>query len=147
MNLIKIKTRDFSEVEISEDMILNFPQGVFAFEDNKRFILISPLGEDKFPMWLQSVDTEALCFIVFDPKEFCPDYAVTLTDEAKEALGYSDGDSIEYLVIAVIPEQYKDTTVNLKSPVVIDNSKKTAVQLIAQEAYPVRFPIFKKEEN
>ena len=146
MSLIKIKTRDFSEVEVSEDMILSFPRGVFAFEEDTRFILLSPLGEDKFPMWLQSADKEALCFIVFDPKEFCPDYAVTLMDEEKAVLGYSDGDTVEYLSIAVIPNEYKNTTVNLKSPIIIDNTTKTAVQMIAQEEYPVKFPVFKKEE-
>lgn len=147
MSLIKINTRDFSEVEISDDMIMKFPEGVFAFEEYKEFVLLSPLGEDKFPMWLQSVNEESLCFIVFDPKEFCPDYAVTLTDEAKTALGYSQGDVIEYLAITVIPDEYRNATINLKSPVVINNSQKTAVQMIAQEAYPIRFPIFTKEEN
>ena len=44
-----IKTRDFGEQIISEDKIINFPHGIFAFEDERRFIMLSPLGEDKFP--------------------------------------------------------------------------------------------------
>ena len=64
-----VKTRNFGEQEISEDKIISFPNGIFAFEDEHRFIMLSPLGDDVYPAWLQSVDNENLCFIVFDP---CP---------------------------------------------------------------------------
>ncbi len=147
MSLIKIKTRDFSEVEINEDLILTFPNGIFAFEDEKRFVLLSPLGEDKFPMWLQSIDKQDLCFIVFDPKEFCPDYAVTISDEDKNEIGFEQGHQTEYISIAVIPQEYIDTTINLKSPIVIDNNTKKAIQVIAPESYPLKFSLYKKEEN
>lgn len=147
MSLIKIKTRDFSEVEINEDLILTFPNGIFAFEDEKRFVLLSPLGEDKFPMWLQSIDKQDLCFIVFDPKEFCPDYAVTVSDDDKNQIDFEQGHQTEYLSIAVIPQDYKDTTINLKSPIVIDNNTKKAIQVIALESYPLKFSLYKKEEN
>ena len=58
-----VKTRDFGEINISEDEILEFPEGVYAFEDDHRFVLISPCGENKYPMWLQSLDNENVCFI------------------------------------------------------------------------------------
>ena len=47
MSLIKINTRDFSEVEISDDMIMKFPEGVFAFEEYKEFVLLSLLFSRK----------------------------------------------------------------------------------------------------
>ena len=54
-------------------------------------------------------------------------------------------DAPQYLVLAVVPEEYKDTTVNLKSPIMINTEKMLAVQTIAAENYPIKFPIFKKE--
>ena len=45
----------------------------------------------------------------------------------------------------MVPEDYKDTTVNLKSPILVNSEKMLAVQTIAAENYPIKFPIFKKE--
>ncbi len=142
-----IITRDFSEVEISENQVIDFPAGIFAFEDNREFVLLSPLGDDVYPMWLQSVTNPDLCFIVFNPFEFVPDYSVILDKEAAEIINYAENDEIMYLSIAVIPEEYKDSTVNLKSPVIINFSNNKAVQFIANENYPLKHPVFLKEES
>lgn len=139
-----IKTRDFGEEEISENVIIDFPNGVYAFEENKRFVLLSPCGEDKYPMWLQSVDNPNLCFIVFDPKEFVPDYSVELDRETKELLE-ADSEELDLLCMAVVPDEYINTTLNLKSPIVINSKAKKGVQVIAAENYPLKFPAFKKE--
>ncbi len=139
-----IKTRDFGEEEISEEVIIDFPNGVYAFEENKRFVLLSPCGEDKYPMWLQSVDNPNLCFIVFDPREFVPDYSVELDKETKELLK-ADGAELDLLCMAVVPDEYINTTLNLKSPIVINSEAKKGVQVIAAENYPLKFPAFKKE--
>ncbi len=139
-----IKTRDFGEEEISEEVIIDFPNGVYAFEENKRFVLLSPCGEDKYPMWLQSVDNPNLCFIVFDPREFVPDYSVELDKETKELLK-ADGAELDLLCMAVVPDEYINTTLNLKSPIVINSETKKGVQVIAAENYPLKFPAFKKE--
>lgn len=144
---MKINTRDFGEIDIAENEILSFPQGIYAFEEDRRFVLISPCGENKYPMWLQSLDNENLCFIVFDPKEFSADYKVTMDDEAKKAIGMTDSSVIDYLAIAVIADDYIDSTVNLKSPIVVNSDNNTAVQVIAPESYPLKFLVFKKEEN
>jgi len=140
-----IKTRDFGEQDITEDKIITFPNGIYAFEDEHRFIMLSPLGEDVYPAWLQSVDTEGLCFIVFDPKKIVSDYSVTADPQSLSVLGTVQG--LQYLVLAVVPGEYRDTTVNLKSPILIDPEKMLAVQTIAAENYPIKFPIFKKGGN
>ena len=139
-----IKTRDFGEEEISGEVIIDFPNGVYAFEENKRFVLLSPCGEDKYPMWLQSVDNPNLCFIVFDPREFVPDYSVELDKDTKELLK-ADGAELDLLCMAVVPDEYINTTLNLKSPIVINSEAKKGVQVIAAENYPLKFPAFKKE--
>lgn len=145
---IKVKTRDFDEIEISEREILTFVRGIFAFEEYSSYVLLAPMGENKFPMWLQSIEDENVCFIIFDPLESCPDYKVTISDEELkllEAKGCED--KLEYLVIAMVPEKYEDTTVNLKSPIAVNTANNKALQIIAPEKYPIKFPLFKKEEK
>lgn len=140
-----VNTRDFGEQNITEDKIINFPEGIYAFEDKRRFVMFSPLGNDVYPAWLQSLDDESLCFIVFDPKQIVKDYSVTADEESIKAIGELDGENMRYLALAVVPEEYKKTTVNLKSPIVINADKMLAAQIIASENYPIKFPIFEKE--
>lgn len=140
-----IQTRDFGEQNITEDKILTFPQGLYAFEEEHRFVMLSPLGEDVYPAWLQSVDNENLCFIVFDPEQIVTDYSVTAEPESIEIIKPNEETKPHYLVLAVVPEEYKSTTVNLKSPIMINVEKMLGVQVIAAESYPIKFPIFKKE--
>ena len=142
-----INTRDFGEQEIAEDKIINFPNGIYAFEDQHRFVMLSPLGNDVFPAWLQSLDNENLCFIVFDPEQIVKDYSVTADAESTAAIENDRETSIRYLSLAVVPEEYKNTTVNLKSPIMINVEKMLAAQVIASEDYPIKFPIFKKKEG
>ncbi|MEG2144617.1 MAG: flagellar assembly protein FliW [Oscillospiraceae bacterium] len=48
-------------------------------------------------------------------------------------------------LIAVIPKNFKDATVNLKSPLVFSYESGLAAQVILESDYPIRYPLFKKE--
>ena len=142
---LKINTRDFGEIEINEDKVIEFPAGVFAFEDTRRFALISPLGDGVYPMWLQSAEDTAPCFVVFDPTIIDGSYEVTLTGSEKTLLDIDDTTNMRYLVIAKVPENFRDTTVNMKSPVVINCDRNVAAQFILPQDYPFRLPIYRNE--
>ena len=144
--MIKINTRDFGETEISESAVFSFPNGVFAFEDDRKFALLSPLGEDTYPMWLQSMDHQELCFIVFDPALIDDTYQVTLNPGEKKILNLKEGDEIRCLKIAKVPEDFRQTTVNMKSPIVINPETNTALQVILPLDYPFRHPIYESGE-
>jgi len=141
----RIKTRDFGEIEISQKDMITFPSGLFAFEDLRNFVIISPLGEGIYPMWLQSAEDEKPCFIVYNPFEIIKDYSPGLSQADKKSIDFSDGDELFYLVIAVVPTDVKKTTVNLKSPIVINRTKSTAAQIILDESYDIKFPIFREK--
>ena len=90
---MKIITRDFGEVEIDEKTIITFPEGIIGFEQTKRYALLSPLGDGKFPMWLQSVENAEPCFVVYDPALVCPNYRFEISDEEQGLLNRDGGDS------------------------------------------------------
>lgn len=146
MEKITVKTRDFDEIQVSPKDIITFPEGIFAFEDYKTYILITPLGSGKFPVWLQSTENPNLCFILFNPLEFCPDYRVTVADEDLIPLDLDSDEETGFYVIAVIPENNMDATVNLKSPIIINTKNNKAVQVIVADDYPIKFPVFAKED-
>ena len=146
MEKITVKTRDFDEIQVSPKDIITFPEGIFAFEEYKSYILITPLGSGKFPVWLQSTENPNLCFILFNPLEFCPDYRVTVADEDLAPLDLDSNEDTGFYVISVIPENNMDATVNLKSPIIINTKNNKAVQVIVADDYPIKFPVFAKED-
>ncbi|MDR0196922.1 MAG: flagellar assembly protein FliW [Oscillospiraceae bacterium] len=140
--MVKIKTRDFGEVEVSEDCLFTFPVGLFAFEETRHFALFSPLGEDIYPKWLQSTDALAPCFIVFDPFIIDGQYEIKLERDEEALLKMRDDSKVRLLVIATVPEDYKKTTVNMKAPIVINTDEKLAAQIILPHDYEFRLPIY-----
>ena len=95
-------------------------------------------------MWLQCIDSLRPCFIVFDPEIFCKDYKVELSGSERTMLKLKEDSTVRVLCIANVPEDFRETTVNMKSPIVINEDEKTAMQVILSENYPYRQPIYKK---
>lgn len=141
----KIETRDFGEIDVEESAFFEFPNGVYAFEEEKSFALLSPLGAGIYPMWLQSVTNSSLCFIVFDPELIDDGFTVVLTESEKKLLDIKDDSEIRCLVIAKVPENYKETTVNMKSPIIMNTRNNRAIQVILPMEYPFRLPIYSEE--
>ena len=72
---MKLSTRVFGEVEISEDKILTFPNGIIGFPDMTRFTLMHDSEKDDSSIhWLQSVDEPSFAMPVIDPLYVKEDY-------------------------------------------------------------------------
>ncbi|MEA4892944.1 MAG: flagellar assembly protein FliW [Peptococcaceae bacterium] len=136
-------TRDFGQVEIDESMVLNFVQPVYGFEEYKKYALLYDREAGDHIVWLQSLEEPELCFILLDPASVYPAYAPVIPESLKALLG--EGEYI-YRVLTVIPAQACRSTVNLKSPIVINPENRQAAQTILEQDYPLRFPLLKGEE-
>jgi len=139
-----IKTRDFGEVEISEEDIYRFTQPIFGFEEYSNYVILQDkeIGEDV--VWLQSVQNSGLCFIMMDPGKLMADFIPVLPYGSDKQLG--EGDCFCW-VIAVIPQNIKDSTVNLKSPIFLNPRDHLAAQIMLEGDYPIRFPLSKGGQN
>ena len=146
MSKMKITTRDFGELEIDEDTIINMPSGILGFENHTRYTLISPLGEDIFPMWLQSVEAPQPCFVVYDPMHIYPDYNFEITDEEQAQLKLSENDPYRVLTVAIVPDDYKKTTINLRCPLVINTRENIAAQIILED-YDFKYPVYEDSDD
>lgn len=142
---MKIVTRDFGEIEIDDSTIISVPNGILGFEDAKRYTLISPLGEDTFPMWLQSVDGTQPCFVVYDPMQLFSDYRFEITDEEQELLRIDENTPYRCLTVAIVPDDYKKTTINLRCPIVLNTKDNIAAQIILED-YDFKYPVYHEEE-
>ena len=132
------KTRDFGEREIPDSKVIIFKQPVFGFDDYKRYTLIfdEEIGEQI--VWLQSLEEPGLCFLLFNPSQFEDFYKPEITEENEKLIG--TGEYACWTVLS-LKEDFEASTVNLKSPVIINSTTGVAAQILLEQDYPVRHPI------
>lgn len=138
---MKITTRDFGEVEIDDSTVIDIPGGILGFEQFTKYTLLSPLGENTFPMWLQSVEAVQPCFVVYDPMQIYSDYSFEITDEEQEQLKISEDVPYRVLTVAIVPDNYRETTINLRCPLVINTKENIAAQIILED-YDFKYPVY-----
>ena len=138
---MKVKTRDFGEVEISESEIYRFTQPLFGFEEYTDFVVLHDDEIGEHIIWLQSLQEPGLCFILMDPSGMSEDFVPELPVGSEKLLG--EGSCLCW-VVAVVPQEFKDTSVNLKCPVFINSETHLGAQIMLEDDYPVRF-FFLKE--
>ncbi|ABP67260.1 protein of unknown function DUF180 [Caldicellulosiruptor saccharolyticus DSM 8903] len=136
-----VRSRVFGELEVSEENIIFFEEGIPAFENLKKFVIVK---EDQSPFyWLQSVEDKDIAFVIINPFEIKPDYEFDLPDEIVNKLEITSAEDVAVFCIVVIPEDVKQTRVNLKAPVIINVNKRKGMQyLLDDERYPLRYYLF-----
>lgn len=142
---MKIKTRDFGEMEIDESTIITIPEGIIGFENVKRYTLISPLGDNMFPMWLQAVDSAEPCFVVYNPTQIYVDYRFEISDDEQELLKLDESKPYTCLAVAIVPDDYKKTTINLRCPIVLNMQDNIAAQVMLED-YDFKYPVYSEED-
>ena len=118
---MKIDTKYFGEIEIDNDKIIHFENGIMGFEEYKDFTLLYDSEAEKKPFfsWLQCVTEKSLAFPVVNPLNVIKDYNPVVEDALLEPLGELKDEDIVLLVFATIPKDVKDASVNMKAPVIV----------------------------
>jgi len=127
---MKVKTSRFGELDVNEEEILVFSEGLIGFAEKKRFVLREHRPDSPFK-WLQSLDDGDLAFIVIKTGDFMTDYQPTFPRSDLEALGLDSVDEAELYVTVVVPEDPGKMSANLLGPIVINTDSRKARQLIA----------------
>jgi len=126
----KVQTTRFGELDVREEEVLNFPEGILGFAGMTRYILFpNPTGGPLY--WLQSVEDGSLAFIVCQPQVFKPDYQVTIP--AKELEGLELGkieDGAVFAIMVVPPDNPRGMTANLQGPLILNPAKRLAKHVV-----------------
>lgn len=130
---MELDTKYFGAIRCDEESILHFPDGIFAFEEEKEFLLI-PFKEGEGSMLcLQSVATPQLAFVVMDPFYLDKSYAPVLTPKELEMMEASCSENLIYYSLCVVQEPISKSRVNLKCPVVINDVTRQGRQVILDQ--------------
>lgn len=144
------KTKFFGEVELDDDKILEFPNGIIGFENHKKFAIM--YDEDNKSetriSWLQSLDEPYLALPVIDPLAIVPDYAPMIEDELLKPLGNPADEDLLFLLAMTVPSDMTKVTANMKAPIIINAAQCKGAQLIVENAdYPVKFNVYESVQK
>ncbi|MDK2807597.1 MAG: flagellar assembly factor FliW [Clostridiales bacterium] len=145
-----IQTRYFGEIDLSEDKVITFENGIMGFEDFKKYTLLYDNEKEERPSisWLQSLEEESLALPVVNPFLIDETYNPVVDDELLQSLGELTDENIVLLLVMTIPSEIEKMTANLKAPLVINADSKKGCQIIVEnQDYPIKFNAYEALKN
>lgn len=141
---MRIQTSRFGAVELTEEDILTFPEGLLGFTNLREFVLLDDPNDEIFA-WLQSCENSGIAFPILEPELFAGNYQVELSRVDLQVIEASKDQPLRYFTIVTIPEDPTQMTANLKAPVVVNVRSRKARQCVLQDNnLAIREPIFAK---
>lgn len=130
---MRFNTKHFGEIEIADDKIITFSQGLIAFEEKKRFIIINDEDKNTPLAWLQSLDDPYLAFVIMNPFLFKKKYDIELSQEVVEELDIQEQKDVAVFAIVVVPKDINKMTANLLAPLIINERNRKGKQVVLND--------------
>jgi len=125
---MEVLTKTNGIVQVQDDKILTFEEGLFGFEDYKKFALID--SEYEPFIWLQSIENQNLAFLIIDPFLVCSSYEADIDDSSLAKIGVTKPEDVVIMTIVTVPQDGSAITANFQGPLVINKQNKKCLQVI-----------------
>ena len=142
-----INTKHFGEIDLDENKIIYFENGILGFENYKKYTILYDDEDGKRPdiSWLQSLDEPLLAIPVMSPFIVKKDYNPEVEDELLRPLGNLTEDNIVVLVSVTVPSDIEKITANMKAPFVINADTKKGAQIIIENSdYLIKYEFYQQ---
>jgi len=142
-----IRTISFGEIEIPENKILYFKEGLPGFPNHHRFAVLA--FDDLKPFeYLQALDEPPVAFLVIDPFLVVAEYRMDLSEPDLADLASTDSAEMTVYAVATVPEDPWKATVNLFAPIVVNEKNRSGRQFLLHDSeYSVKHPLLKPSEG
>lgn len=141
---MKVNTTRFGELTVNKEDVINFSEGLLGFENLNKFFVVDP-GDSTLILWLQSIEDEKVAFPIIEPKIFKPDYVAKLLPADMNSVELETIADAKIYSILTIPSNITEMSANLKAPIVINNEKKIAKQIVLQDnKLTVKYEMYKE---
>ena len=124
---MKLATTRFGELEIAEEFVYSFPEGLPGFE-GKRYVLIQH-PDNALVAWLQSAHDPAIALMLMDPMLLEPEYHYDPRPNDLSPIEKDSLDGVDCRVIVRRGERDGELFVNLVAPVLFNSARGKAMQL------------------
>ena len=134
------ETRYFGTVSCEDGAAIEFPAGLPAFENRRRFLPMEVLDRRPF-LFLQSLEEPGLCFITLPVALIDPAYQLKMGADDRAVIGLEPQTEVLCLaVVSITPDGIP--TANLLAPIVVNSRNRRAVQSVRDDsAYLCRHPL------
>lgn len=142
---MRLQTTRFGEIEVSEEQLWTFPEGLLGFGSVRQYVLLEhPGGTGEFE-WLQAIEQPHLAFALVNPLLFLPDYKVNVRTIDLASIQLTDMAKGVVKTIIVIRKNPTRISANLQGPLVFNPENRLAKQLVLMEgSYSTRHVIFEE---
>ena len=136
-----IHSVNFGELEIAEEKIISFKEGLPGFPQIKRFTILE--HEELKPFqYLQAMDEPPIALLIVNPFLVEGSYRFELSPSDMEEIQSEGPESVAVFAVATVPEEAEEATLNLMAPILINEKKRVGKQVILHESgYSVRHPL------
>ena len=122
-------------------MEILFEKGIPGFEDYKYFNVNIIKDNEKFYSIVSKEDSN-IGFISISPFDIKKDYEIDLDDEFIKELDIKDEKDVLVICLITLGKSLKDSTANLKAPIIINIKNNRGKQLILQDdKYKIKEPL------
>lgn len=142
---MKIQTKYFGEIDLTEEKIITLDKGLMGFDEFKQYTILYDCEKEGGTniSWFQSVDEPSLALPVINPLIVKDDYNPVVEDELLEALGDINEENLVILITMTVPENIKEMSVNLKAPIIINADTRKGAQIVVEnQDYEVKYKIY-----
>ena len=120
-------------------------KGLFSFEETMEYVL-KPVPDNPQFFWFEGKE-EGPSFIVTRPEYFFQDYIIEIPEEEIKDLYPQEGEIMVYSIVTV-PEKVIDMTANLLAPLLVNEKKGLARQVVLQNShYTTKHYLFPPEKR
>ena len=139
----KVHTVRFGEIEVEEEKIVHFKDGIPAFEEEHEFLII-PYDDESPYYFMQSLQTPELAFLITTPFIFFPEYVIEIDDETVKELNIKNQEDVMLYSLITIPNgSVRYMTANLLAPVVLNTDNMQAKQIVMEKTrYTTKHRLF-----
>lgn len=128
---MKISTSRFGTIEVSEDEIVYFEEGLLGFGDYHRYVILNASEKNTPFRWLQCLDEGNLAFVIIEPLNFMFEYDLDVSDADQEFVGLTRSEDAIIYTIVSIPANPQNMTANLQGPLLINAINRKGRQIIS----------------
>jgi flagellar assembly factor FliW len=135
---MQIKTSRFGTVEITPEDVLLFSNGLFAFENQRHWVLLSDADNDSVA-WLQSLSDPEVALPLVSPRRFVPGYQVRIARHQLTPLELAVLDKA--FVLTVVSRSQGRLTLNLKAPIIVNLDRRIGRQVVTSDEQPLQLEL------
>ncbi len=135
---MRIETSRFGQLQITDDQLLLFPQGLVGMGTLRQWILVADPGSEAVA-WLQSASCSDKALAVVSPRAFMSGYKVRVGQRELSPLNLRPGD--ETYVLTTLAGHVGSLVTNLRAPIIVNLTRRLGCQVVTSDDQPLRYPL------